>query len=272
MHHILTNDLEQTLRTGLQAHKTVFNVLLGRRHTHNPKSSASKEGGCVDGCEWYDQYGPFEWSHRPYTQHWQTAMSNTPWNWIKMRAHIIELMRNAEHEILDRVNVFLACAQRYVPAWFWSPDFGRWVPWLEIVSIEEKNARRAVETVVIKILFPAPKESAESDLITDKELPRQEVESEEPDESSDMSCAAIDPSMVFDGALALQDWNDRGIVRPIGTWLRHFGIQQWFVALDRDHLKTSDLPVSVQRADPDGDLQAAAKAPEFAAWPYSPDE
>ena len=222
MHFVAAEKLPAKIRGSVRAHVEIFDELLGKRHNHvGIEVANSGHAYCVDGCRWYFEKGPFEWSKRAYSDAWWAEMNGTEWDWVRMRTYIEDVVRDGERGD-GGVEMFETHLRRFVPRWFWESEEWEMCPKIRIVKGEDGRKRTRLACWIRY-------RKSEGEVIEERDKLMKAMGREGGDED-----VKIEPfgtyvmlvNDVFDAEAYVHDWEEAEL-KSIGKWLSYWGFEAY---------------------------------------------
>lgn len=234
--HVAHEQLPETIQNLRIQHQHIFNEFLGRQHNHPGIEIANSDHlHCVDGCGWYFEHGPFEFSKKPYSNEWWADMNQTVWDWVKLREHIEELIKTASQSV-NEVDLFIEQLRKQVPKWFWAGGTHKWSLTTNFRKGQDADGITRIQVNGLA-LYPKTEKEMEEEHSQKLQVLVQKLQAEGrpvDQESIAAKQIVIDPTgnafindqFVFDGKLEVVDWNKARNVSK-GSWLAHWGYIEW---------------------------------------------
>lgn len=236
LYHVAHRQLPHVITEQRKQVKHIFDAFLGDLHDHHGIEIAnSAHLHCVEGCRWYFESGPYEWTKKPYSHEWWAEMNHTNWDWVKMRKHIEDLMKNTASKQIRAVNDFETHIRRFVPPWFWRGETHRWGLQSRFRIIEKEGVKK----VHMNVFVSYQKTEQEMEQEHAKRLAvlvqqQREQEGVENETSIDTYSIVIEPmgavnvnnNTIFDDELFVADW-EQAASTPKGSWLKYWGYDTW---------------------------------------------
>lgn len=210
----------------------VFAVFLGDHHDHRGIEIAnSAHLHCVDGCRWYFEHGPYEWSKKPFSNQWWAEMNHTDWDWVKVRKHIEDLVTSINSTHVRAADDFQHHFRKFMPAWFWEGEINRWGLRTRFRVTEDRQGAKRIQTNVFivysKTQYEEQRELAQVVAAMIKQREQEGVENPSDFDTrfipiQPVGTCDIDNKSVFDGVITVDDW-DLAVSVPQESWLKHWG-------------------------------------------------
>lgn len=236
MHNVAHARLPVSLEKQRVECKYIFEAFLGDRHDHPGIEIAnSAHLHCVDGCRWYFEHGPYEWTKKPYSNEWWAGMNQTDWDWVKMRKHVEDLIQDITSKHLRTADEFQYHIRQFVPSWLWKGDTQRWGLQTRFRIVEDQDGCKQVHGNVF-ISYQKSQIDMEQEHARKVAALVKQREQEDMDNPTDIDIkgVVIEPMgtfdinnfTIFDGEMLVADWEQAARV-PAGSWLSHWGYDRW---------------------------------------------